>query len=92
MSTKGSFSRVCLCIEIIIIIILLSDLQKISNFEVRWMDCQPDVVPPIPFDKVPFIILGKKKWDCHHGKQRNKKLIEKNRQKRSSKVKEYFNL
>ncbi|XP_071174638.1 calcium-responsive transcription factor-like isoform X1 [Mytilus edulis] len=56
------------------------DLQNITS-DVRWRDTQKDAVPLIPYDRIPFFILGKKKWDCHQGRQRNKSSIERNRKR-----------
>lgn len=69
---------------------LISDLKEISDANVRWVDTQGNAIPTIPFDRLPFIIMGKKKWDCHHGKQRNRSNIQKNKQKRSSKVRKRY--
>ncbi|CAC5404529.1 unnamed protein product [Mytilus coruscus] len=47
--------------------------------EVRFEDTQKSTVPYIPYDGVPFIIVGRKRMACHHGKDTH--LKEKERKK-----------
>lgn len=39
--------------------------------EIRFEDTQKNTRPYIPFDGIPFVIIGKKVFACHHGKDRH---------------------
>ena len=56
------------------------DLNILSNLDFRkkrhkiyWSD------EYLPFTGVPFVLVGTKILDCHHGKDRNVKLKERNK-------------
>ncbi|XP_050408943.1 uncharacterized protein LOC126823910 [Patella vulgata] len=59
--------------------ILEMDLQTRA---VRFCDTQENACPAIPFDGIPFIIIGRKILECHQGVDRDLKLKEKRRLER----------
>ncbi|KAK6195731.1 hypothetical protein SNE40_001095 [Patella caerulea] len=59
--------------------IMEMDLQARA---VRFCDTQENACPPIPFDGIPFIIIGKKILECHQGIDRDLKYKEKKKLER----------
>ena len=53
---------------------ILSNLDfRKKRHEIYWSD------EYLPFTGVPFVLVGTKILDCHHGKDRNVKLKERNK-------------
>lgn len=61
------------------------DVEKIKKSHIRFLDSQPNAEPHIDYDGIPFIIMGKKVFECHQGCDRDNKN---NRKKRQIKARE----
>jgi hypothetical protein len=72
------------CIESVLFgFIDLSVLVK----KVRFRDPQPDSVPIIPCDGIPFVVVGRKLLECHQGIDRDGHRKEKRRNEKQKNVK-----
>lgn len=56
------------------------DVGKIDNFHIRFLDTQENAQPHIPYDAIPFVIMGKKVLECHQGCDRDTKNNKKKQQ------------
>ena len=56
------------------------DASVLLSSEVRFNDTQTNARPYIPYDGIPFVIIGKKVLDCHHGRDRHVKEKEQRKQ------------
>ncbi|XP_050401545.1 uncharacterized protein LOC126818272 [Patella vulgata] len=57
---------------------IVDDMEKQM---IRFEDTQPNAVPKIIYDRIPFVIAGKKIMECHLGIDRDKKKKEERRKK-----------
>ncbi|ESO85572.1 hypothetical protein LOTGIDRAFT_155060 [Lottia gigantea] len=48
----------------------VDDVSDLNEYKIRWEEksCEPE----LPFEGIPFIILGSQTRSCHQGPQRNK--------------------
>ena len=53
------------------IYIFSDQLSDVKALEIRFHDTQKNASPYIPYDGVPYCILGKKMLECHHGYDRD---------------------
>lgn len=52
---------------------LLADFTKLKPCKIRWTDPHPKSLPKIPCDGIPYIIMGTRVLECHHGPGYKKK-------------------
>lgn len=57
------------------------DLSSIKTLSLRFSDTQANCNPLIPYDGIPFLILGKKVLECHQGPHRDQKTNKKKLQR-----------
>lgn len=58
---------------------------------IRFRDPQPDSVPIIPCDRIPFVVVGRKLFECHQGIAKDGHRKEKRKIEKQQNVKKLEN-
>ena len=69
-----------------ILVTLVDFVSKENKFNIRWEYNRIDDPLKIPYTGIPFILLGRKQYQCHQGEDINYKKKENYKEKKNAKL------